>query len=177
MAGQRWVASIGPRYSALLGIDGTLSVVELKVLQMRLLAGMEEKARRGEFLNVSVPGYVKAPGDTVVKDPDRRVQDAIALVFEKFAELPRVRQTFLWFHSHGVELPVNKKYSGGIGPTWQLPSYAFIKDLLQNPVYAGAYVWGRRPTETVLVDGNPLKRQSRNLRPEECRVFIQDHHE
>ena len=62
-------------------------------------------------------------------------------------------------------------------PTWQLPSYAFIKDLLQNPVYAGAYVWGRRPTETVLVEGNLLKRQSRNLRSEECRVFIQDHHE
>lgn len=42
-----------------LGIKGTLSVVELKVLKQRLLQGMQEKAKRGELIGVLAPGYVQ----------------------------------------------------------------------------------------------------------------------
>ena len=53
-----------------LGIKGTLSVVELKVLKMRMQAGMEAKARRGELARLLAPGYVRDGTGTVVKDPD-----------------------------------------------------------------------------------------------------------
>lgn len=58
---------------------------------------MQQKARRDElFLTVAI-GYAKTDDDRIEKDPDRRVQDAIALVFSKFAELQTVRQVLVWF--------------------------------------------------------------------------------
>jgi DNA invertase Pin-like site-specific DNA recombinase len=161
----------------ILGIKGTMSVVELKVLRMRLLAGMEEKARRGEMLRLPPAGYVKDGKVKVVKDPDKRVQEAIDMVFRKFRELWSIRQTFLWFHTQGIELPVNKSIGGRIRIVWQLPTYAFIKDVLTNAFYAGAYVWGRRQTEKVVKEGKVVSRIGKILQPEECRVFIPDHHE
>jgi DNA invertase Pin-like site-specific DNA recombinase len=162
----------------ILGIKGTMSVVELKVLQMRLIAGMEEKARRGELLRLPPPGYVKDEArHTFRKDPDKRVQEAIIMVFGKFRELWSIRQTFLWFHSEGIELPVNKSVGGKIKIVWQLPSYALVKGVLTNACYAGAYLYGRRPTEKVVKDGKVVSRVAGYLQPEECKVFIPDHHE
>jgi len=161
----------------ILGIKGTMSVVELNILRMRLLAGMEEKARRGEFARLLPPGYIYDGGGKVVKDPDKRVMEAMESVFRKFREIRSIRQTFLWFRNEGVELPVNKSYGNGIKIVWQLPTKGFIKDVLQNPYYAGAYVWGRRQTEKVVVDGKIQKRQGKILRPEECKVLIRDHHD
>lgn len=160
-----------------LGIKGTMSVVELNVLRMRLLAGMEEKARRGEMIRLLPPGYVCDGTGKVVKDPDQRVREAMAMVFRKFGEIRSIRQTFLWFHGQGVELPVNKSLGEGIKVCWQLPTHGFISDVLRNPFYAGAYVWGRRPIEKIFEGGKLRKRQGRSLRPEECRVFLRDHHE
>ena len=60
---------------------------------------------------------------------------------------------------------------------WQRPTHGFVVDVLHNPYYAGAYVYGRRPVETVLKDGRLVKRQGAPRRPEDCRVFIRDHHE
>jgi len=90
-----------------LGIKGTLSVVELKVLRQRLQAGQESKARRGELFKRLPIGYVLDAMGKVVFHPDQRVCGAIQLVFEKFRERWSVRQTFQWFRDHDVELPAN----------------------------------------------------------------------
>jgi excisionase family DNA binding protein len=158
-----------------LGIKGTLSVVELKVLKMRMQRGQEEKARRGELLKRIPVGFVRDAEDHVVKTPDQRVHEALELIFRKFRELWSIRQTFQWFRDHDVLLPVNPA-RGGRGLVWQVPTQAFVRDVLLNPFYAGAYVWGRRPTETVLVEGRLQKRQSSLRRAEQCRVFIPGHH-
>src|SRR5882724_9428776 len=60
------------------------------------------------------------------------------------------------------------------GLVWKVPTQALVRDILLNPFYAGAYVWGRRPVETILVDGQLKKRQSAFRRAEDCRVFIRD---
>src|ERR1700738_3807572 len=90
-----------------LGIKGTLSVVELKVLRQRLQAGQESKARRGGVFKRIPIGDALDPLGKVVLHPDRRVSEAIQLVFVKFRERWSVRQTFQWFRDHDVELPVN----------------------------------------------------------------------
>jgi DNA invertase Pin-like site-specific DNA recombinase len=90
-----------------LGIKGTLSVVELKVLKLRLLQGMQEKAKRGELVRLLAPGYVCDLAGQIVKDPNLRVQEAIELVFKKFRDLGSIRQTYRWFHEQNIELPVN----------------------------------------------------------------------
>jgi DNA invertase Pin-like site-specific DNA recombinase len=157
-----------------LGIKGALSVVELKVLRQRLQAGQESKARRGELLKRLPVGYLKDGTGKVVLHPDRRVCEAIQLVFTKFRELWSVRQTFQGFRDHDVELPANP--IRGTRLIWKIPSQSLVADILRNPFYGGAYVWGRRPTETLLVNGRLKKRQAANRRPEECRVFSAGHH-
>ena len=144
-----------------LGIKGTMSVVELKVLQMRMLRGQEEKARRGELLKRLPAGYERDIDGNVMITADVRVREAIELIFKKFREVRTIRQAFQWFRDHDVELPVNPA-RGGNQLIWQIPTQAFVGDVLVNPFYAGAYVWGRRPVETVLVDGQ-LKKATRTL--------------
>ncbi len=160
-----------------LGIKATLSVVELKVLKLRMLEGMREKARRGELLRVLPPGYVHQNTGKVVKDPDERVQEAMALVFSKFREARSVRQTWLWFYDRDVELPVNKPSADGMKIMWQVPNPSFVGNVLRNPFYAGAFVWGQNPVKMTLVEGRLVKRQCRVRSPEESEVFIPEHHE
>jgi len=157
-----------------LGIKGTLSVVELKVLRQRMQAGQESKARRGELFKRLPVGYVLDAMNKVVFHPDRRIFEALQLVFMKFRELWSVRQTFQWFRDHDVELPANPVR--GTRLVWKIPSQSLIRDVLCDPFYAGAYVWGRRPVAMLLVDGRLEKRQGTTRRAEECRVFIRNHH-
>src|SRR4029453_4471529 len=160
-----------------LGIKGTLSVVELKVLKLRLLRGMEGEARRGELIRILPPGNVTDGTGKVVKDPNVRVQEAMALIFRTFRETWSIRQTFKWFHAQGIELPVTRKRDGGVEVGFQLPTHSFVGPVLRNPTSAGAYVYGRRPVEVRLVEGRLRKRHGRLRPPREARVFIPDHHE
>ena len=137
-------------------------------------AGQESKARRGELFKRLPIGYVLDELGKVAFHPDRRVYEALQLVFIKFRELWSVRQTFQWFRDHDVELPANP--INGTRLVWKIPSHSLIRDVLCNPFYAGAYVWGRRPVATLLIDGRLEKRQTAMRRAEACRVFIRDHH-
>jgi DNA invertase Pin-like site-specific DNA recombinase len=160
-----------------LGIKATMSVVELKVLRMRLLEGKENKARRGTLYPRLPPGYVWAAPGQVAKDPNLRVQEAMALVFAKFRETWSIRQTFKWFRDHEVEVPVTQARGGTLVVVFQRPRPTFIAKVLHNPFYAGAYVWGRHPVEVVWRDGQLRKRRTPPVPPEQARVFLPNHHE
>jgi DNA invertase Pin-like site-specific DNA recombinase len=159
-----------------LGIKGTISAAELNVLRMRLIQGKEAKAKRGELFASIAPGYIR-DGDTIVKDPNQRVQEAIMLVFNKFQQLGSLRQTYCWFMENQIALPVNKSINGQFQRVWKLPAQTFIPSVLHNPVYAGAYVYGRRPIKKVLEQGVLKKRQASILPHDQAKVFIKNHHE
>jgi DNA invertase Pin-like site-specific DNA recombinase len=89
----------------LLGMKGTMSEMEVSVFRQRSAEAIKQKARRGEMLTTLAVGFVKSDNNRIEKDPDRRVQDAIALVFRKFSELQSIRQVLLWFRSEEVMLP------------------------------------------------------------------------
>ena len=166
-----------PNDRLLLGMKGTMSEMELSLFRQRSLEALKQKARRGElFLTVAV-GYLKAPNDRIEKDPDRRVQQAIALVFSKFDELQTVRQVHLWMRQKRLPLPAVSYGDGGRQITWKLPVYNTLHHMLTNPVYAGAYVFGRTGSRTTIEAGR--KRIVRGFRKERAawEVLILDHHE
>ena len=160
-----------------LGIKSTLSVVELKVLRMRLDEGRRNKAKRGEYYGLLPVGYALDGCNKPVRDPDTRVREAIELVFEKFREVKTLRQTMLWFRENRVELPANKPRGGKYQVVFQLPTASVIRAVLENPFYAGAYVWGRRPMRAVWENGVVKKRQSAELPLDQVQVFLKEHHE
>ena len=166
-----------PNDRLLLGMKGTMSEMELSVFRQRSIEAMKQKARRGElFLTVAV-GYMKAGGDRIEKDADRRVQAAIALVFRKFAELQTIRQVLVWCRQEKVHLPAPG--SGGTGERiiWRLPVYPTVHHILTNPVYAGAYAFGRRTARVTIENGRKrvIRSMQRDWRSWE--VLIRDHHE
>ena len=124
----------------LLGLKGSLNEYELDLLRQRSVEARREKARRGELI-VSAPiGYIKSEDQRLEKDPDLRVQQAILLVFRKFAELGSVRQTLMWFMEHGLEVPTHTPSGKTI---WKRPVYRSMHRMLTSPVYGGAYTYGK----------------------------------
>jgi DNA invertase Pin-like site-specific DNA recombinase len=156
----------------LLGLKGSLNEYELDLLRQRSVEARREKARRGELLVASPVGYRKGE-QRLEKDPDRRVQEAVRLVFQKLIELGSVRQTLLWFLEHGLELPVTNAHDE---LRWQRPSYGMLYSMLTNPAYGGAYAYGKTEQLTQYVGSEP--RQSVRRKPrEQWLAFIPGAHE
>lgn len=160
----------------LLGLKGTISEAELGWIRQRAYEGLLAKARRGELI-LSLPvGYVQASDGGVEKHPDKRAQQAIALVFRKFSELRSVRQVLLWFRQEGITLPValDSRY-GGLN--WRLPVYNTVLKFVQNPCYAGAYAFGRTTNRIRVVDGKAHKSSGHRQDRQDWIVLLHDHHE
>jgi DNA invertase Pin-like site-specific DNA recombinase len=166
-----------PNDRLLLGMKGTMSEMELSVFRQRSIAAMKQKAARGElFLTVGV-GYVKSGRDNIEKDPDQRVQEAVALVFRKFVELQTIRQVLVWFRQEKIPLPVLTVGDSADRIIWRAPVYSTVHHVLTNPVYAGAYAFGRRTMRVIIENGRKriLRCMHRDWRS--WGVLIQDHHE
>jgi DNA invertase Pin-like site-specific DNA recombinase len=159
----------------LLGLKGTMSEAELHVLKQRMHAGRRAKASRGE-LSMPVPmGYARLPSGEVVKDPDEQAQAVVALIFEQFACCGTVNSVLQYLARHHIQLPCRVCSGKDQGQLqWHAPCRGTLSSLLHNPIYAGAYVYGRRRVD-------PRRRQPgrrgtgrRVLTQEEWPVLLKD---
>lgn len=160
----------------LLGLKGTLSEYELALLRQRGLAARDAKARRGELQFGLPPGFCWNELGQIEIDPDERVSDVIRLVFRKLVELGSARQVLIWTRSHQVRVPVVRQRVGRSSIEWQLPAYHNILSILRNPLYAGAYAFGRTEVRTRVVDGRARKTTGHKKPLERWSVLLHGHH-
>jgi DNA invertase Pin-like site-specific DNA recombinase len=167
-----------PNDRLLLGMKGTMSELELSLLRARSTEALKQKARRGELFFTVAVGYIKVGRDKIEIDPDLRVREAIGLVFARFAEMQSIRQVFLSLRADQIALPyIDSKSSGQHQLLWKPPVYTTVNHLLTNPVYAGAYVFGRTGSRMTIENGR--KRILRGYRKDrsDWAVLLVDHHE
>lgn len=160
----------------LLGLKGTMSEYELSLLRQRGLAARDSKAQRGELRFSLPPGYCWNELGQIEMDTDERVIDTIRLLFRKFRELGSARQLFLWVREAGIHIPVFRQNSPHQRIAWQAPAYHNLVEMMQNPIYAGAYVFGRRTNRTRLVDGRAKKTEGHRKPMHAWNVLLRDHH-
>jgi DNA invertase Pin-like site-specific DNA recombinase len=133
----------------LLGLKGTMSEAELHVLKARLQGGIRNKARRGE-LKIPLPiGLVYDAAGAVALDPDRQIQDAIRLLFDTFREIGSASALVRRFRREGLQFP--RRIHRGIGKgdvLWGPLDHCRVIQILHNPRYAGAFVYGRHRSAT-----------------------------
>ncbi len=158
-----------------LGLKGTMSEAELHILRARLDGGIRNKAQRGELRRGLPVGLVWGDEDGEVRfDPDEAVTGAIHTVFRRFAESGSVRQVWLWFRQQGLSFPLRRFPHGDI--QWVAPTYTAIHNVLSNPVYAGAYVYGKTRRERFVDGAGKVRARLRRLPQQEWQVLLPDHH-
>ena len=160
----------------LLGLKGTMSEAELHIIRARLEGGIRNKAAKGELRRGLPTGFIWGEDEgQVLLHPNEAVREAIRCVFARFAELGSARRVWLWLRSEGLSFP--SQYNDGTDIRWGDPTYTAIHSILTNPVYAGAYVYGKSRHERVLDQEGKIKRRSRKLPQSQWAVLIHEHHE
>jgi DNA invertase Pin-like site-specific DNA recombinase len=158
----------------LLGLKGTMAEAELHVLRLRLNGAIRNKAKRGELRRGLPVGLLWGEGEgAVVFHPDQAVTGAIRTVFEKFVVLGSARQVWLWFHSEGLLFP-HECPNGQI--LWVKPTYVAVRTVLSNPVYAGAYAYGKSRSERYVDETGRIRKRVRLVPRDQWAVLIRDHH-
>jgi len=158
----------------LLGLKGTMSEAELHMLKSRMLQGLYHKAQKGELKFKLPVGYQFDPDDKIIKALDEQVTHIINLTFKKFFEIGTVHGVLRYLLEQNLLFPrkatFDKKFR------WIRPYYQAIRNTLGNPLYTGAYVFGRTKVVKELdMHGNQRSRQ----RPQEMKdwdVIIHNHH-
>lgn len=157
----------------LLGLKGTMSEAELHVLKSRLQGGILNKARRGE-LEIALPvGLVYGPNARVCLDPDRQIQGTVRLVFDTFRETGSACAVLRRMRAQHILFP--RRIARGIGKgevLWGELDHSRVLEVLHNPRYAGAFVYGRRRTSY----NAELKQVQLELKRENWQVLIRDAH-
>jgi len=129
----------------LLGLSGIMSEAELHQIRMRLHTGERQKAARGE-LRIPLPaGLIYAAAGGIMLNPDAQIQERISLVFDSFMRLGSAKAVVRYLRRADLALPVRPLR--GPAPheiAWRDATDGRVRNVLKNPAYAGAYVYGRR---------------------------------
>ena len=157
----------------LLGLKGAMSEAELHVLKSRLQGGILNKARRGE-LEMALPvGLAYGPDGRVCLDPDRQIQDTVRVLFDTFRETGSACAVLRRMRAQNILFPRCIRRGIGKGDVlWGAPNHSRVLQILHNPRYAGAFVYGRT-RGAYNADLKPVQLQ---VKQENWQVLIRDAH-
>ena len=134
----------------LLGLSGIMSEAELHQIKVRLHLGERQKAARGELRMPLPAGLCHGRDGRVVLNPDEEIQARLLLLFATFRKLRSAKAVMRYLQQVGLRLPVRPLH--GPAPhevVWRPADNARVLDVLKNPAYAGAYVYGRRRRDPI----------------------------
>ena len=163
----------------LLGLKGSMSEFELSIFRQRSKEAIKAKARRGELRFCLPVGLCWTEEGKIELDVDLRVRQAVKMVFEKFVELGSVRQVLMWLREEKLSLPRiknNKNSTSNREIIWRPAHYQAVLAIIRNPLYAGAYVFGRSEARTRVVDGKAHRTNGHKKSRKNWTVLIQEHH-
>jgi hypothetical protein len=159
----------------LLGLKGTMSEAELHILKARMLEGKRAKARRGELGKPVPMGYVRRASGEVAFDPDEQAQTTIRLVFDLFERFRTGGKVMRYLVDYGIRMPVRVPGGPRKGELeWHRVNRVSLYNLLTNPIYAGAYVYGARSTDRRRQKPGRPSAGRRSFRIEDVDVFLPD---
>jgi excisionase family DNA binding protein len=161
----------------ILGVRSQLGELELDHSIERMVLARWNKAERGEMMTIPPAGYEIEDSGELVMSSDEAVTHAIATVFSKFDELGTARQVFIWWMHEGLKFPVRRVQGRSHPVVWAQPVYPMLVRTLRNPVYAGAYVFGKSEVVRELDPEDPTKLRCTRRAREQWRVLIRQHHE
>ena len=142
----------------LLGLKGTMSEAELHVIRARLQGGILNKARRGELQSPLPVGFLYNAANQTVLDPDKQVQESLRCFFETFLRTGSGTGTVKMFRQRGLLFPRRLKKGPHKGELhWGPLEHQRALQVLHNPRYAGAFVYGRTRIRKT-VDGQESSR-------------------
>lgn len=154
----------------MLGLKVLLSSNEIRIMGQRLRENQLRKAQRGELrLNVPV-GLVYVPEVGIQLDPDEQIQGTVRLLFERFRLSGRLSAVVQYFQENGIRFPRRKgSWYGKL--EWGQLSLERVREALANPLYAGAYVYGRSKRRMIIHSENRIERPRMPLPQEEWAVL------
>ena len=159
----------------LLGLKGTMSEAELHILKARMLEGRRAKARRGELGKAVPMGYLRRPSGEVDFDPDEQAQATIRQVFDLFERFRMIGKVMRYLADHDIRMPIRVRGGTRKGELeWHRVNRPSLQNLFANAIYAGAYVYGIRPTDRRRQKPGRPATGRRSLRAEEADVFLPD---
>ena len=162
----------------LLGLKGTMSQAELHFMRARLLGGQLNKAKKGELKFILPIGFCHNRKGQIILDEDEQVRSVVALLFKTFKETGSAFKVTRYFNGNNISFP--KRMYGGIWQgklIWSKLMYGRTISILNNPSYAGVYVFGRSKHEKHISSNGVINYKLKRLQIDNWKFIIKDHHE
>lgn len=161
----------------LLGLKGTLAQAELHFLRARLQGGKLNKAKKGELRFPLPVGLCYDDQGHIILDPDAEVRGAVRLVFKLFHETGSAYAVVQRFAKLALRFP--KRAYGGAWDgklVWGRLTHSRVLGLLNNPSYAGTYVFGRYQSRRTVTPEGEVQHSTQAVSQADWRVTLPQHH-
>jgi DNA invertase Pin-like site-specific DNA recombinase len=159
----------------ILGVKGSISEYELSLFRQRSQEAIRAKAQRGALQFTLPAGLAWTPDGQIELHPDRRVQQAIRMVFDTLLQFGSVRRVLMWLRDEQLSLPT-LEHERPRAITWRSPTYRMVLSIVRSPFYAGAYAFGRRESRTRIVAGRVTRTHGHAKPMPHWTALIRDHH-
>lgn len=146
LAAEDGIDSAGAAGKLMIAVLAAVAEIERENIQAQTMAGRMQKAREGKWNGGQAPiGYrIDKERGTLVIEPEEA--EMVRLIFDRYLNSGEGCQRIArWMNDHGYR----RKPREGENGKYELFATHIVRQILDNPVYAGKIAYGRRKREKV----------------------------